>query len=129
MKQNHHRSKCAVEILCAAALGMLVAVPLIVATDAHAESPVAPGSHPVTVVTLHSEVRPAPGIDQKSAKPQHPPIQIVGRGVKNAGDSCWELKSAGDSSWELNDKGQITPLSGDCYILRSAAPGERPPSL
>ncbi|WP_434716321.1 hypothetical protein [Paraburkholderia sp. A3RO-2L] len=47
MTKNHHRSKRALEILCAVALGMLVAAPLTVATNAHAESLVAPEGHPV----------------------------------------------------------------------------------
>lgn len=118
MKQNPQRSKSALEIFCAVVLGMLIAAPLIVATDAHAEPVSEVQDHPVTVVTLYSEVRSAPGIGPESAKVQRPPIQIVDGGVKSSGDSCWELSATG----------QITTVTGNCYVLRSAAPGEHIPS-
>ena len=69
----------------------------------------------VTVVTLYSEPRPAPGVPANSAAGQ-PPIRIVNGGVRSAGDSCWKL----------SDTGLITTQPGDCYVLRSAEPGEPP---
>ncbi len=90
---------------------------MLSAFSAHAEGPAsAPAGHAVTVVTLYSETRVAPGID---AKPQsdRPPIQVVNGGVKSAEGSCWEM----------DDTGQIRPVPGDCYVLRSAGPGEKPP--
>ncbi|QYY33700.1 hypothetical protein K2O51_31130 (plasmid) [Cupriavidus pinatubonensis] len=70
----------------------------------------------VTVVTLYSEAWVAPGMgggDQSS----RPPIQIVNGGVKSAGGSCWELSPTGE----------IKTVPGECYVLRSAGPGEKPP--
>jgi hypothetical protein len=72
----------------------------------------------VTVVTLYSESTPAPGSLAQESGTKQPPIQIVDGGVKSAGPSCWTL----------SDSGQITPVEGECYILRSAGPGEKPPT-
>lgn len=72
----------------------------------------------VTVVTLYSESTPAPGSLAREREPKRPPIQIVDGGVKSAGPSCWTL----------SDSGQITTVEGECYILRSAAIGEKPPA-
>lgn len=99
---------------------MFVATSVFLSTNvALAQSPQeAPGARPVTVVTLYSESRPAPGTVPDEGKPQRPPIQIVDGGVKSAGPSCWNL----------SETGQIVPVAGDCYILRSAViPGEKPP--
>ncbi len=71
----------------------------------------------VTVVTLYSESTPAPGSLVQQSEPKRPPIQIVDGGVKSAGPSCWTL----------SDSGEITTVEGECYILRSAAAGEKPP--
>jgi hypothetical protein len=118
MKQANQRSKNALEIFRAVVLGITVAAPIMFAASAYAEPATAPEGHPVTVVTLYSEMRPAPGalIAPKPAKPTRPPIQIVDGGVKSADGSCWTL----------SDSGQLTPVAGDCYVLRSAQPGERP---
>jgi hypothetical protein len=75
-------------------------------------------SRNVTVVTLYSESTPAPGSLAQDREPRRPPIQIVDGGVKSAGPSCWTL----------SDSGQITTVEGECYILRSAAAGEKPPA-
>jgi hypothetical protein len=72
----------------------------------------------VTVVTLYSGTRTANAPTSASDKSSRPPIQIVDGGVKSAGASCWQM----------NDKGQITTVPGNCYVLRSAQPGEQPPS-
>ncbi|WP_186214500.1 hypothetical protein [Burkholderia gladioli] len=71
----------------------------------------------VQIVTLYSVSRPGSEL-QAAGKAQQPPIRIVNGGVKSAGDSCWKL----------SDTGQITSMPGDCYVLRSAEDGERPPS-
>lgn len=97
------------------ALGTLMHV----SADAYAQAgtaPAAPDSS-TTVVTLYSEVRPAPGTPASNATAQRP-IQIVNGGVKSAGDSCWKL----------SDKGEVITQPGDCYVLRSAQPGETPPA-
>ena len=88
------------------------------ATASHAlDLQPAANGHPVTVVTLYSEVRTGPGLSGTEAKPANPPIQIVDGGVKSAGPSCWDLDASG----------QIVPVAGECFILRSAGPGEKPP--
>lgn len=98
---------------------LMVGISLAAAAEiAEAGEPAsAPVAHPVTVVTLYSETRSAPGIN---VKPQsdRPPIQIVDGGVKSADGSCWEM----------DETGQIRTVPGDCYVLRSAAPGEKPPA-
>lgn len=71
----------------------------------------------VQVVTLYSVPLPESGL-RAGEKAQQPPIKIVNGGVKSAGGSCWHL----------SDTGQITAVPGDCYVLRSAEVGERPPS-
>jgi len=91
---------------------------LAVTTASAQENHAVPKPHDVTVVTLYSESRPARGAMLDDDKPQRAPIQIVDGGVKSAGSSCWEL----------NESGQIVPVAGECYILRSAAPGEKVPS-
>jgi hypothetical protein len=98
---------------------VFVTTPVLLSTNiALAQSPQeAPGVHPVTVVTLYSESRPAPGTVPDEGKPKRPPIQIIDGGVKSAGPSCWNL----------TESGQIVPVAGDCYILRSAETGEKPP--
>lgn len=70
-----------------------------------------------TVVTLYSESRPTAGTLRTEDKPDRPPIQIIDGGVKSAGPSCWDM----------DESGQIVPVAGECYVLRSAAPGEKPP--
>jgi hypothetical protein len=75
-------------------------------------------AHPVTVVTLYSEATPRDRLSATSEKQSRPPIEIVDGGVKSAGGSCWNM----------DDKGRVTAAPGDCYILRSARPGERPPA-
>lgn len=72
----------------------------------------------VTVVTLYSETISAPGPFAQERGTKRPPIQIVDGGVKSPGPSCWTL----------NDSGDVTPVEGECYILRSAAAGEKPPA-
>ncbi|HIH2745219.1 TPA: hypothetical protein ACYLN4_000897 [Burkholderia lata] len=91
----------------------------LTATTAHALDlqPAASG-HPVTVVTLYSEVRTGPGFPGAEGKLATPPIQIVDGGVKSGGPSCWDLDASG----------QIVPVAGECFILRSAGPGEKPPA-
>lgn len=118
MKPTHYRSQKTLEIFRAVVLGIVVAAPIILAASAHAESAIAPEGHAVTVVTLYSETRPAPGTlnQAKSVEQTRPPIQIVDGGVKSADGSCWTL----------SESGQITPVAGDCFVLRSAQPGERP---
>lgn len=74
--------------------------------------------HPVTVVTLYSEATPRDHLSATSVKEARPPIEIVDGGVKSAGGSCWDM----------DDKGRVTAAPGDCYVLRSARPGERPPA-
>ncbi|CAJ0804609.1 MULTISPECIES: hypothetical protein [Ralstonia] len=98
--------------MLAAMLSMLVSM----ASQAQVPQPAA-NAHDVTVVTLYSEFRPAPGTLRTEDKPERPPIQIVGGGVKSAGPSCWDM----------DESGQIVPVAGECYVLRSAAPGEKPP--
>jgi len=101
----------------------LVAAALLLATtNASAQASArqaASASRPVTVVTLYSETRSAPNavFNEDKNKSERPPIQIVDGGVKSAGASCWELSVTG----------QIAPQAGDCYILRSATPGEKRP--
>lgn len=68
-----------------------------------------------TVVTLYSHAQPVAGAGAGSDA--QPPIRIVNGGVKSAGDSCWKL----------SDAGEVITQPGDCYVLRSAAPGEKPP--
>jgi hypothetical protein len=83
---------------------------------AQADTTAAPDSDR-TVVTLYSAVRPGP--DSVSGGQHEPaPIQVEGGGVKSAGDSCWKLDSTG----------HISTVAGDCYELRSAQPGETPPT-
>lgn len=91
---------------------------LVVTTASAQEHQAVPKSHDVTVVTLYSESRPARGAALDGDKPQRAPIQIVDGGVKSAGSSCWEL----------NESGQIASVEGECFILRSAGPGEKVPS-
>ncbi|GMG94663.1 hypothetical protein Cmtc_58830 [Cupriavidus sp. TKC] len=108
-------TKPAAILRCAVLFAASLCLPTQVAL---AQSPhEAPGARPVTVVTLYSESRHAPGTVPDEGKPQRPLIQIVDRGVKSAGPSCWNL----------TESGQIVPVAGDCYILRSAEPGEKPP--
>ncbi|MBK3780306.1 hypothetical protein G3A43_08550 [Paraburkholderia aspalathi] len=95
------------------ALGTLMHV----SADAYAQAGAAPDSS-TTVVTLYSEARPAPGTPASDATAQRPPIQIVNGGVKSAGDSCWKL----------SETGEVITQPGDCYVLRSAKPGETPPA-
>lgn len=97
----------------------LAAVLLMVAATASQAIVLHPAldSHDVTVVTLYSESRPARGTLRTDGQSERPPIQIVDGGVKSAGPSCWNLVGAG----------QIVPVAGECFILRSAAPGEKPP--
>ena len=66
----------------------------------------------MTVVTLYS--KRAAGA--QTASDSQPPIRIVDGGVKSAGNSCWKL----------SDSGQVTAQPGECYVLRSAEPGETP---
>lgn len=87
------------------------------AIAAEPPTPSAPSGSAVTVVTLYSETRPVPGMPASSA-PGQAPIRIVNGGVRSAGDSCWQL----------SDTGQVTTQSGECYVLRSAEPGEKPPT-
>jgi hypothetical protein len=97
---------------------ILAAILGLTATASHAlDLQPAASVHPVTVVTLYSEVRTGPGLSGTEAKPANPPIQIVDGGVKSAGPSCWDLDASG----------QIVPVAGECFILRSAGPGEKPP--
>lgn len=97
---------------------VLAAILGLTATASHAlDLQPAPTAHPVTVVTLYSEVRAVPGMSGTEPKPASPPIQIVDGGVKSAGPSCWDLDASG----------QIVPVAGECFILRSAGPGEKPP--
>lgn len=72
----------------------------------------------ITVVTLYSVSQMANVPVTGSDKLSHPPIQIVNGGVKSGGASCWQL----------NDRGEITNMPGDCYVLRSAKRGEQMPS-
>lgn len=72
----------------------------------------------VTVVTLYSETLRAPGALNADDGSKRPPIQIVDGGVKSGGPSCFALSDSGD----------VTPVEGECYILRSAGPGEKPPT-
>ncbi|WP_247391795.1 hypothetical protein [Ralstonia pseudosolanacearum] len=110
MKITKHITKHRAAIL-AAILGLT-------ATASHAlDLQPAASVHPVTVVTLYSEVRTGPGLLGAEGKPANPPIQIVDGGVKSAGPSCWDLDASG----------QIVPVAGECFILRSAGPGEKPP--
>ena len=97
---------------------VLAAILGLTATASHAlDLQPAANGHPVTVVTLYSEVRTAPGLHGTEANPARPPIQIVDGGVKSAGPSCWDLDASG----------QIVPVAGECFVLRSAGPGEKPP--
>lgn len=98
---------------------MLAAIlPMLVSMASQAQVPQpAANAHDVTVVTLYSEFRPAPGTLRNDVKPDRPPIQIVDGGVKSAGPSCWDM----------DESGEIVPVAGECYVLRSAAPGEQPP--
>lgn len=106
---NHIAQRCA---------AIPAAILAITATPSQAlDLQPAANSRPVTVVTLYSEVRTAPGLPGSEAKPAKPPIQIVDGGVKSAGPSCWDLDASG----------QIVPVAGECFVLRSAGPGEKPP--
>lgn len=97
---------------------LIVLAQLLVAPTAQAEAPRNGDRHSdVTVVTLYSEYRSATGSLRADDTAVRSPIRIVDGGVKSAGPSCWYL----------NDSGQIVPEGGDCYVLRSAAPGEKPP--
>jgi hypothetical protein len=100
-------------------LTLLAAATLMMNVSAHAQAGAsnAPDSD-TTVVTLYSETRSAPGAVASDASSQRPPIQIQDGGVKTADDSCWKL----------SDTGEIIPLPGQCYVLRSAKPGEAPPA-
>jgi hypothetical protein len=74
---------------------------------AQADTTAAPDSDR-TVVTLYSAVRPGP--DSVSGGQHEPaPIQVEGGGV-------------------LDSTGHISTVAGDCYELRSAQPGETPPT-
>lgn len=102
---------------------LIAASLLLAAANAFAQAPTPQGTageRNVTVVTLYNETRTAQtalaGADKNKAERQA--IQIVDGGVKSAGPSCWAL----------SESGQIVPQAGDCYILRSAAPGEKPPA-
>ncbi|MGC8213273.1 hypothetical protein [Ralstonia pseudosolanacearum] len=94
-------------------LAQLLVAPTTQADDSRAED----RHSDVTVVTLFSEYRSAAGTLHAGNTAVRPPIQIVDGGVKSAGPSCWYL----------TDSGQIVHEGGDCYVLRSAAPGEKPP--
>lgn len=94
-------------------LAQLLVAPTVLAED----SRTADRHNDVTVITLFSEYRPAAGSLRADDAVVRPPIQIVDGGVKSAGPSCWYL----------TDSGQIVPEGGDCYVLRSAAPGEKVP--
>ncbi|MDO3615398.1 hypothetical protein Q3O97_06030 [Ralstonia pseudosolanacearum] len=97
---------------------LFVLAQLLVAPTVQAEEPrSADRKSDVTVVTLFSEYRSAAGSMRTDDPAVRPPIQIVDGGVKSAGPSCWYL----------TDSGQIVPEGGDCYVLRSAAPGEKLP--
>ncbi|MGA5726639.1 hypothetical protein ACPCHQ_22145 [Ralstonia thomasii] len=95
------------------AFGVVLASGGAHAEDTNAASP----GRSVTVVTLYSEARTPFGLTAKEPSGR-PPIQIVDGGVKSAGDSCWEM----------DETGQIRTVPGECYILRSAAAGEKPPA-
>ena len=107
--------KAAAILYCTA----LTAAPMLLsATAAQAQSSEeAPGVRNVTVVTLYSESR-NPGAVMDEGKHQRPPIQIVDGGVNSAGPSCWNMSPSG----------QIVPVAGECYILRSAGPAEKQPA-
>jgi len=92
---------------------------LFAAAGAHAQAS-APAAQvqDVTVVTLYSQTSRAPVNGLAKKDEGRPPIQIVDGGVKSAGPSCWKL----------SDTGEISPTEGECYILRSAGPGEVPPA-
>ncbi|OIT13602.1 hypothetical protein BL241_03490 [Ralstonia solanacearum] len=97
---------------------LIMLAQLLVAPTAQADdSRAADRRGDVTVVTLFSEYRSAAGTLHPDDTAVRPPIQIVDGGVKSAGPSCWYL----------TDSGQIVPEGGDCYVLRSAAPSEKPP--
>lgn len=98
---------------------MLVALSTVLVTPIALAQPPdeALGTRNVTVVTLYSESR-NPGTEGEKGTRQRPPIQIVNGGVKSAGPSCWELSPSGN----------LVTVAGDCYILRSADPGEEPPA-
>ena len=85
-------------------------------TASHAQTP-ASGAHPVTVITLYSETRSAPGTFPRKDENASPPIQIVNGGVKEPDGTCFDM----------DDSGHITP-AGSCVTMRSAGPGERPPA-
>lgn len=109
-------TKNVVSLMCCTAL--VSSLTLMVAISARAQSPAeAPGVSNVTVVTLYSETRNS-GKSMDQGAPKRPPIQIVNGGVKGPEKSCWELSPSG----------KMTPVAGDCYILRSAGPGEEPPA-
>lgn len=93
------------------AFGVVLASSGARAEDTNAPSP----GRAVTVVTLYSEARTPFALTAKD-QPGRPPIQIVDGGVKSAGESCWEM----------DETGQIRTVPGECYILRSAAAGEKP---
>lgn len=75
-------------------------------------------ARPLTVITVYSEQRSTdPLRDQGKAAAASPPIRVVDGGVRDAGGTCFDLDEAGN----------ITQAPGQCVVLRSAEPGERPP--
>ncbi|MEX3983942.1 hypothetical protein AB4Y45_33695 [Paraburkholderia sp. EG287A] len=96
-------------------LGVATAL-LLAGACACAQQPAGTPDSDTTVVTLYSQSRTATGA--QVASDAQPPVRIVDGGVKTGGDTCWKL----------SDAGQVITQPGDCYVLRSAAPGEKPPT-
>lgn len=75
------------------------------------------GGRPITVITVYSEQRSTDPLRDQGKADAKPPIRIVDGGVRDAGGTCFDL----------DESGNISQVPGQCVVLRSAEPGERPP--
>ncbi|CAG9236913.1 conserved exported hypothetical protein [Paraburkholderia tropica] len=100
------------------ARSLLCLCSVFVATQVHAQAAAAE-AHPVTVITLYSETRAAPGAFPRANDADNtPPIRVVNGGVNEPEGTCFDMDA----------RGHITPAAGSCVVMRSADPGERPPA-
>lgn len=74
-------------------------------------------ARPITVITVYSEQRSTDPLRDQGKADAKPPISIVDGGVRDAGGTCFDL----------DESGNISQVPGQCVVLRSAEPGERPP--
>lgn len=90
---------------------------LLAAFGTNAQAFTLAAARPITVITVYSEQRSTDPLRDQGKADAKPPIRIVDGGVRDAGGTCFDL----------DESGNISQAPGQCVVLRSAEPGERPP--